>query len=48
MLCGWAEIDGKAVDPLPASDGKPSKLRRTVKFQVLGSTRSETVARLPD
>lgn len=35
MLCGWAEIDGKPVDVLPAKDGTPSKLRRTIKFQDL-------------
>jgi hypothetical protein len=33
MLCGWAEIDGVPVDVLPAADGTPSKLRRTVRFQ---------------
>jgi hypothetical protein len=32
MFCGWAEIDGEPVDPLPFTDGKPSKLRRTVAF----------------
>jgi hypothetical protein len=35
MSCGWAEIDGQAVDVLPSSDGKPSKLARTVHFQDL-------------
>jgi hypothetical protein len=35
MLCGWAEIDGVAVDVLPATDGTPSKLSRTILFQDL-------------
>jgi hypothetical protein len=35
MSCGWAEIDGVAVDVLPAKDGTPSKLARTIKFQEL-------------
>ncbi|MFN0244330.1 MAG: transglutaminase-like domain-containing protein [Planctomycetota bacterium] len=35
MLCGWAEIDGKPVDVLPAADGTPSKLGRTIRFQDL-------------
>ena len=35
MLCGWAEIDGKPVDVLPAADGSPSKLRRTIRFKEL-------------
>jgi hypothetical protein len=35
MLCGWAEIDGVAVDVLPAADGTPSKLTRTVRFKDL-------------
>lgn len=30
MFCGWAEIDGTPVDALPADDGRPSKLSRTV------------------
>lgn len=47
MICGWAEIDGRAVDPLPAHDGAPSKLRRTVSYQVLDNTRGERTARLP-
>jgi hypothetical protein len=32
MSCGWAEIDGVPVDVLPAADGTPSKLRRTIRF----------------
>jgi hypothetical protein len=35
MSCGWAEIDGVAVDVLPAADGSPSKLSRTITFQDL-------------
>jgi hypothetical protein len=36
MSCGWAEIDGVAVDVLPSPDGKiPSKLRRTIWFEEL-------------
>jgi transglutaminase-like putative cysteine protease len=38
MISGWAEIDGVAVDPLPAKDGTPSKLGRTVQFRVLSET----------
>lgn len=35
MSCGWAEIDGVPVDVLPAADGSPSKLARTIVFQDL-------------
>ena len=35
MSCGWAEIDGVPVDVLPAADGTPSKLRRTIRFEEL-------------
>lgn len=35
MTCGWAEIDGEPVDVLPADDGTPSKLRRTIVFEDL-------------
>lgn len=35
LLCGWAEIDGVAVDVLPGADGSPSKLTRTIRFQDL-------------
>lgn len=35
MSCGWAEIDGKPVDVLPAADGTPSKLSRKILFQDL-------------
>jgi hypothetical protein len=47
MICGWAEIDGKAVDPLPAADGSPSMLRRTVEYQVLSNTRTPKTGALP-
>jgi hypothetical protein len=48
MLCGWAEIDGKAVDVLPASDGSPSKLRRTVRFDVINTDRDPSTPKLPE
>lgn len=48
MLCGWAEIDGKAVDPLPGIDGKPSSLSRTVRFSVLKHERLEGTPKLPE
>lgn len=35
MIVGHAEIDGVAVDPLPASDGTPSKLQRRITFSVI-------------
>lgn len=35
MSCGWAEIDGVPVDVLPAADGTPSKLTRTITFRDL-------------
>lgn len=35
MIVGWAEIDGVAVDPLPGADGTPSRLSRTVRYEVL-------------
>jgi hypothetical protein len=49
MLCGWAEIDGKPVEVLPSADGsKPSNLRRTVKFDVIKTDRTEQTAKLPE
>lgn len=48
MLCGWAEIDGKAVDPLPADDGTPPQLTRTVSFQVLDHRRPQGAPKLPE
>jgi transglutaminase-like putative cysteine protease len=48
MLCGWAEIDGKAIDPLPSIDGKPSSLTRTVRFSVLKHERPEGAPKLPE
>jgi hypothetical protein len=35
MSAGWAEIDGEPVDVLPAHDGTPSKLSRTIFFEDL-------------
>lgn len=37
MFSGWAEIDGVAVDVLPAADGTPSKLARTIQFEEIGN-----------
>jgi hypothetical protein len=48
MICGWAEIDGKAIDPLPADDGTPSKLGRTVSFKILDVERQDATASLPN
>lgn len=48
MLCGWAEIDGKAIDPLPADDGTPSLLTRTVQFNVLSHRRPAGAPKLPE
>lgn len=48
MLCGWAEIDGKPVDVLPAADGSPSKLRRTVSFEILDLQKAEPSVSLPN
>jgi len=48
MLCGWAEIDGKAVDVLPAADGAPSKLQRTVQFEIVKSDKLAGAPRLPE
>lgn len=48
MLCGWAEIDGQPVDVLPGPQGAPSKLQRTVKFEVVKSEKLAGAARLPE
>jgi transglutaminase-like putative cysteine protease len=48
MLCGWAEIDGKPVDPLPGDDGSPPQLTRTVAFEVLRHDRLEGAPKLPE
>ncbi|MCB1062642.1 MAG: transglutaminase domain-containing protein [Verrucomicrobiae bacterium] len=48
MLCGWAEIDGKPVDPLPAADGTPPQMTRTVKFDVLQHDRPDGAPKLPE
>lgn len=47
MLCGFAEIDGQPVDVLPAADGTPSKLRRTITFKVISNDRNESTPSLP-
>lgn len=48
MICGWAEIDGQPVDVLPAADGTPSQLRRTVDFTILSTDRTAQTAKLPE
>ncbi|HRP61665.1 MAG TPA: transglutaminase-like domain-containing protein [Phycisphaerales bacterium] len=48
MTCGWAEIDGVAVDPLPDHDGKPAQLRRTIQFKILGTDRTPQTPKLPE
>lgn len=48
MLCGWAEIDGKAVDVLPGDDGSPSKLTRKVQFDIISNTRPKDMIKLPE
>lgn len=48
MLCGWAEIDGKAVDPLPGLDGSAPQMTRTVSFEVLRHDRPEGAPKLPE
>lgn len=48
MLCGWAEIDGKAVDPLPGDDGTPPQMTRTVSFKIVNHDRPEGAPKLPE
>jgi len=48
MFCGWAEIDGKPVDVLPDADDTPSRLGRTLNFQILHSERNDGGTRLPE
>jgi transglutaminase-like putative cysteine protease len=48
MICGWAEIDGKPVDGHPAADGTPSKLGRTVQFEIIKTDRVASTAKLPE
>jgi transglutaminase-like putative cysteine protease len=48
MICGWAEIDGKPVDVLPAADGTPSKLTRTVQFEVLNTDRTAATPKVAE
>lgn len=44
MIVGYAEIDGKAVDPLPAASGTPSALERRITFTVVGGDRPVAAA----
>lgn len=48
MLCGWAEIDGQEVDPLPGKDGSPPQMTRTVSFKVVKHDRPEGAPKLPE
>jgi transglutaminase-like putative cysteine protease len=48
MICGWAEIDGKPVDVLPAADGTPSKLTRSVQFEVLNTDRTAATPKIAE
>lgn len=48
MTCGWAEIDGKPVNPLPFLDGSPSNLTRTVSYKILTHNRPENSPKLPE
>jgi len=48
MLCGWAEIDGEAVDPLPGDDGSDPQMTRTVQFTVLHHDRPDGAPKLPE
>lgn len=49
MTCGWAEIDGRPIDPVPSRDGSiPAQLRRTVQFEVIGNDRPANGPKLPE
>jgi len=48
MTCGWAEIDGTPVDPLPAADGTPPQLTRSIRFEILSKERSDNAPTLPE
>lgn len=48
MTSGWAEIDGTPVDPLPAADGTPPQMTRTIQFKVLQREREEAAPKLPE
>lgn len=48
MLVGWAEVDGEAIDVLPAHDGTPSRLSRNIKFKIIDSDRTSQAAALPE
>ncbi|MDZ4755771.1 MAG: hypothetical protein SGJ11_14900 [Phycisphaerae bacterium] len=47
MICGWAEIDGQPIDVLPAEDGTTSKLRRTVRYEVVSESKVDPAAQIP-
>lgn len=48
MTCGWAEIDGSPVDPLPAADGTPPQLTRTIRFDILAQEKAPGTPKLPE
>lgn len=48
MTCGWAEIDGKPVDVLPAADGTPPQMTRTIDFKVVARERDPSAPKLPE
>ena len=49
MTCGWAEIDGKPINPVPSRDGKtPAQLRRTVQFEIIKTDRPADAPKLPE
>jgi transglutaminase-like putative cysteine protease len=47
MISGWVEIDGVPIDPLPAADGTPSRVGRTLMYEVLSNTRNDKTPALP-
>ncbi|MCA9295742.1 MAG: transglutaminase domain-containing protein [Phycisphaerales bacterium] len=47
MIAGWVEVDGEPIDPLPAADGTPSRVGRTLKYEVIKNTRTERTPALP-
>ncbi len=48
MICGWAEVDGKPVDPLPSADGTRSRLARSVRFSAVERTRVADAPAIPE
>ncbi len=48
MTCGWAEIDGTPVDPLPAADGTPPQMTRTIRFDILSQEKPAGAPKLPE